>query len=353
MILFYEKYKQPIQRLIFSLIFIALVYLFFKYVFSYVAPFVIAALLCIAINPITVFFEKRLKIPRGAAAFFSLLAVVALIGGVGTGVASRISGEAQSLFSVLSLYFNNLSENFDAIQSRYLHIVSFTPPNFHNAVDGVFLSLISQLAQSFGSLVSQTTGSLVVVIPNFVMTLVIAFISAFFIIKDRESITGVLLKHSPLLIKNNLPLIKKGIVEVLTEAVKAQLTLTLFTSVICTTGLIILRNPYALFLGLIIAVIDMIPFLGAGLILLPWAVLSLISAEYALGAALIAIYLAVILSRQIVEHNILQKKIGVHPLAMLISIYLGIKAFGLLGFFIGPAAACIVKVILQVEKKPA
>lgn len=346
---FYEKYAQAIQNTIFAAGFIIFIYVFMNYLFPYVAPFVFGLLLSLVLSPMTSFLEKKLKIWRGVVTLFSLILLITLVGGIGSRIVIKIIDEARLLFSGFSVYLNNLSNNYEALKSRYLDVISFTPSEFRNSVDGLIFSMISSLAQSFGSGVSSTTSNLVTSIPNFLISLLITFISAFFFIKDNASISYSLYKSSPKWLNEKYSLIKQGVLDVLAGYIKAQLILMLFTFAICTAGLLLLRNPYALFLGLMISVIDIMPFFGSGLILLPWAAISLLSGRYALGVSLIAIYLAVLLTRQLAQPHVLSRQIGVHPLFTLIAIYLGFKIFGLPGFFLGPASVVIVKVLIQAK----
>ena len=116
-------------------------------------------------------------------------------------------------------------------------------------------------------------------------------------------------------------------------------------------GLSILRVRYALLMSLIIAVVDILPILGTGTVLIPWAIFSYVTGDGGLGTGLLILYAIVLILRQLIEPRIVGSSLGLHPLATLASIYLGIKLIGLGGIFIGPAAALLVKGISRDSDK--
>ena len=100
---------------------------------------------------------------------------------------------------------------------------------------------------------------------------------------------------------------------------------------------------YPLLISIVICLIDALPILGAGAVLLPWAGISFILGDIKLGIALILIYLLVLSVRQMLEPKLISQNIGVHPLVTLISMYSGFKFFGVMGFLIGPVVMIILK----------
>ena len=102
-------------------------------------------------------------------------------------------------------------------------------------------------------------------------------------------------------------------------------------------------------MSIIICAIDALPILGAGTILIPWAVISFALGDIKLGIALIMIYLIVLSVRQMLEPKLVSQNLGVHPLITLISMYSGFKIFGVIGFLIGPIVMIILKNVFSKE----
>ena len=117
----------------------------------------------------------------------------------------------------------------------------------------------------------------------------------------------------------------------------------IFTFSICIAGLFLVGSPRPVFLSVIIALIDAIPFFGSGFILWPGALYHAMNGRPYLAAGYMAIYFCVIIMRQIVEPKILGSHIGLHPLVTLFSMFAGLHIFGILGMIIGPIISIILK----------
>ena len=132
--------------------------------------------------------------------------------------------------------------------------------------------------------------------------------------------------------------------------VKTQCILMFYTFTICIIGLFLLRSPYALLLSVIISLIDALPFFGSGFILWPGAVIYLIMGSSSIAIGYLIIYHCVNFMRQVMQPKILGTQIGLHPLLILISMYIGLKCIGFLGMIIGPILAVLLKAIYQASE---
>jgi sporulation integral membrane protein YtvI len=177
----------------------------------------------------------------------------------------------------------------------------------------------------------------------------LSIISAFFFIKDNRQIYRSFVNLTPGWLSENVSLIKKSLLSALGGYYRAQILIGCIVGTMCMTGLAILRYPYALFLGFIIIVLDTLPMVGCGAVFWPWIVMSMITGDYARAVGLLVIYSIVFVTRQMIEPRILGKQIGVHPLLTLMSMYIGLKVFGVLGVIIGPIIITTVKVILDTD----
>lgn len=128
---------------------------------------------------------------------------------------------------------------------------------------------------------------------------------------------------------------------------RTQGIIMLITATLCTLGLVLIRNPYALLLGLGIALLDALPVLGSGMILLPWSIVLFFRNDYMSGAILLTIFVLCVILREFLEPKLLGKGIGIRPLYTLISMYLGIRIFGVAGFILGPIGLVIIKSLYE------
>lgn len=128
---------------------------------------------------------------------------------------------------------------------------------------------------------------------------------------------------------------------------KAQCFLMGIISILCVVGFWILGNPYFAVTGIVVGVLDALPLIGSGTILIPWAVLWVLQGEYLTALGYVILYLAADLTRQFLEPRILGKEIGLHPAVMLVSVYGGFFLYGFAGFFLGPVTVLILRIVWE------
>ena len=122
---------------------------------------------------------------------------------------------------------------------------------------------------------------------------------------------------------------------------KAHLSIMGIITTVCIGGFFLLRIPYAFGIGLAVGVFDALPFFGTGTVLVPWALLDFLLGNYGNAAGCLAIYVVCSLIRQLLEPKLVGKRLGVPPLAVLASIYIGIQIYGGMGLVMGPVSALL------------
>ena len=123
---------------------------------------------------------------------------------------------------------------------------------------------------------------------------------------------------------------------------KAQLLLSLGVFFIILIGFFLMNQSYALLLSFVFAVMDFIPLIGAGTVMVPWAIIALLSGNYGLAIQLMIIWAIIIIFRRIFEPKVVGSQTGLSPLLSLMSIYVGMRISGIMGMILGPIAFQIV-----------
>lgn len=126
---------------------------------------------------------------------------------------------------------------------------------------------------------------------------------------------------------------------------KVQGIIMLLTTLICVAGLWIMKNEYALLAGVVIGVLDALPVFGTGTVFIPWIVIEVFMGEYWQAAGLLVLYGICYVLREVLEAKLMGNRIGISSLEMVMSVVIGVKLFGFLGFITGPAAYLILKEI--------
>ena len=123
---------------------------------------------------------------------------------------------------------------------------------------------------------------------------------------------------------------------------RAQVLIILLVIVICTAGLWILGYPYALLAGIVVGLLDALPFIGTGTILIPWALFLMLTGDFWYGVCLILIFLAANTLREYLEPKLIGDRIGVYPIVMVAAVYIGLYVYGIAGVVLGPVSLMLI-----------
>ncbi|CAG9619608.1 sporulation integral membrane protein YtvI [Sutcliffiella rhizosphaerae] len=322
------------------------------HIFSIAYPFIIALILAFFINPLVNVLEGKGKLPRSLAVFISILAVFAAVAGIVTLLIVEIVSGTEYLAKVVPGHFETLvvyGETF--IVTQILPFFNQITAMFHSLEEGQQQSLMTNI-ENIGGTVASTVGSfiqnfltnlpkLITWIPSFATVLIFSLLATFFISKDWYKLKARLQKFTPPKVQGSLTNVFSSLKRAFFGFLRAQATLISITTIIVLIGLLILRVEYAITVALIIGLIDLIPYLGTGLIFVPWIIFLAISGNLPLAIGLGVLYLIVIVQRQLMEPKILSTSIGLDPLATLISLFVGFQLMGFLGLIAGPVVVVI------------
>ncbi len=343
MLEFYKEHKDEIGKLLQIVLIAILFYIFFAYIFTYVAPFVFGFLISLMLAPVVNFLIKKLKFGVCLSAFFSIILLVFIIGFLGTWLVSSITQQGIAFMENVPIYMDDVNKVTDGIKVKYNNFFNVMPFEVRNAIDMLTLSSNEFIKSALGSGMKEGSKNLFKVVPNFFMSFILCIISTFFFIKDKSLIRTNVAKKLPNAITSTYVVAKEQLIIALAGYFKAEIIIMSIIATITISGLLLIGYPYALFLGLIIAVVDALPIFGSGFIIIPWLILSLASGNIARAIGLFVIYCTIILTRQTLEPRILGTQLGIHPLIMLMSIYIGFRLFGVFGLILGPIFVVVVK----------
>lgn len=329
--------------LLLTVLLIAGSYYFIGKMIIILMPFIIGLLISKMINPAVTFLKNKLHVPRGLS---TIVLIFGAIFGIGFGLvvlSGRIARQLIDLSSQFPIWGASIESYVNRVASA-LNTVRFGQPGtisdyISKAVD----ALMSRLGE-VSTVVGSSILSAVTSVPNILFFIVIMFVSAFFMTKDRELIDKWLepIFHGEWTRNEKTLIIKKDVLGVIWGYVKAQLILMSLTFVESSIGLLIIGVNYAVPIAFGIALIDALPILGPATIYIPWIISKIVIGEYATAVSLLVLYLVVTLARQALEPKILSTQIGVYPLVTLLSMYIGLKTIGFAGIILGPITVIII-----------
>lgn len=348
--------KKPVKTLV-ILIYIALIllalYLVLPRAIGFLLPFLVGYAISWLIGPVVRFLEKKLHFPRRLAVVLTMLIAIGIIGLFLFTIIYQAVYELQSLaYKVPDLLEGNftLPGWMQNLSNFYFDL----PDNMQGFIDLIVQSIkdnISQIIQPATQAMIAAAGSIAGALPTIFVFTIITMLATFFISQDRERISAVAVRYIPEPVRKRVLFVKNSLFRACGGYFKAQLILMSITFCILFVGFLILRRDAAILLALLIAIVDAIPVLGTGTVLIPWAVISLLQGEYMLAVGLVILYLCALLTRQMLEPRIVSGQIGLHPLITLFSMYVGLQIMGVFGMIVGPIVAIIVLNLIRANEE--
>lgn len=324
------------------------VYIFLKYALSAVMPFVIAYALYRLLEPAVLFLYRKLKIPAGISATVLVTAVFMALAGLSAAFFKYVFGQIQNLFAnadrilaVVSGVFDSLCDGLSGLLGCESSAVSdklsmFLRQMAHGFSDNFYMIMKEHAVPAAGKAVT-----LFVIVT-------IGAVSAALLIKNKKVIDGDI-RRSEFFFE--ISEITARIAETVGCFFKAQGIIISIVAVICTVGLKLSGTGYALLIGLSIALLDALPVIGSGTILVPWIVIDFFMGNYRHGIALLVIYGLCAVVREVLEARLMGSRLGINEFYMMAVTFIGMKLFGISGIILGPVGLILILEILSQLKK--
>jgi len=328
------------------------------YLSKVIYPFLIGLIIAFLINPLVDIFEKKARMPRALAAFIALIIIFALFAGLITLLIAEIVSGANYLSTVVPEHLDTLIEYIEKyFTAQILPIYDQLSSIFKKLDSGQQDTIISNI-QNVGTRIGTTVGNfiqnlfgiipnIIAWLPNAATVLIFSLLATFFICKDWYRLSRLGGRLLPEKAKKSSRSVFIDLKKALFGFIKAQLTLISITTVIILIGLLILRVDYAITIALVTGIVDIIPYLGTGVVFVPWIIYVAIGGNMGLAIGLGVLYIIVLVQRQIMEPKILSSNIGLDPLATLIALFVGFKLIGLLGLIAGPVTLVIISTLYR------
>ena len=319
---------------------VALVLLYLS--FTAGAPFLLALVVAIFIEPLNKLFMSKLRCNRIVSVTLSCsLFTIGLIG-LMIILGIKLLHEVIAFVERLPRYFNEVTiianEWLVEIRKTYENL----PPEVVETIEEYLVTILNWLSSQALQL-SGKLGSAITVLPNlfvfFIVFIVAVYLFSYSLNTLKASVIEFFHEESKEKVSNVLDSLRSSIFGFL----RSQLILSSMTYVLSLVGLLLLDIKYPLAIALLIIIVDILPILGTGSVLVPWATYLLFMGDIVTAIGLVVLFLVITVFRRIVEPKILGDSIGVSALAVLISLYVGLQLVGVIGVFLGPLVVIIYK----------
>ena len=369
-----EKRRKTIINIVYYAMIIGLCFIFARYAMGVCFPIVCAFFLATILQRPKKFLTEKTFLKSGSASVISLFTLIfvflffiALIG-------VRAAQEIKGFIDYISLQLQNIDVFVTNIESAILDFVGRLPDfisgTLTESITTIFIQLREYIAGQSTELADSITGTLgdsfsfswittplsgvistAKQIPSILIAVVITLVATCFMTSDYDSIISFIKRQFPENKRADLSRSKVLLKSTLAKMGKAYALIMSVTFTEMFIGLSVLKligiysSNYAVIIAIVTAIVDIIPVLGTGTVLVPWALYNLVVGNYGLAIGLAVIYAVITVIRQIIEPKFVAGQLGLSPVVTICALYLGLKIFGVFGMIIAPILVTMLKVL--------
>lgn len=322
-------------------------YLLFKYVLVFVLPFVLAVLLALILEPWVKMLQRRLRMSRGLAVGLVLvLSIVILTAIFLIGVTSLVVEVALFQQRIPDFYLQ-ARKSLGLVVEQFGRWQESLPIEVQTLLQQQQIQWLDEgrawLELNTGHWLATLQRVALVDIPNILVVLAVTGIATFFVSKDKDTVRQAALNLMPKPWRRAAGDVLHSLLGSAVGFTNALAVLVLATTLATILGLGILGSPYAILIGIVSGILDIIPVIGPGLIFVPWIIYNLVFGSLGYGLMLALLYGTIAGLRALLQAQVIGERIGIHPLTTLIALYVGARLLGPIGFVVGPLVVVLLK----------
>ena len=349
-----EPYKRVFVITFYATLGCILFYLFFRFFWVPLLPFLIALMLAAMIRPVVGFLHRKFRIPTKLSTLILLLLLIfgtlfllysvsmRLLSEAGAYLSSEVpeKGGTGALAEILQ---KRLAKWFPAAKD-YLESQNFGSA-IREGLRSAAAAFTAAIPGFLSGVLSQT--------PLVLFFITVLTVAAYYLVTDRERIFEGIKKILPDRIVKEAGVLRRQAGDSLMQYLKAALILLIVTFLELFLGFTLLGIRYSLTLAAIIAVIDFFPILGTGTVMIPWAIVSFFSGNTKNAIGLLVLWALISAVRQVLEPKIIGHKLGLHPFHALVAMYFGFSVFGLTGLILAPLSVTVLIGVVREKRTPS
>lgn len=369
-----ERKRKWIINVVYYLMLAALGYFLYKYAFGVCFPILFALIIAVILQKPKNFLVKKTFLKKGTASTVCVFGLLLILTAVVVLIGVRAAEEIKGFVDYIATQFENIDAVVNTVESSILSFIGRLPEFLRETLNESITSLFTQLREfmagtnnelpetitgglsdkfSLSWITTPITGVINTAsrIPSILISIVVTIVCACFMTADYDRIVNFVYCQFPKDKRKNLTRAKELLKINLGKMGKAYLLIMLVTFAEIFIGLTVLQllgvfqSSYIVLIAIATAIIDIVPVLGTGTVVIPWALYSLIVGDYGMAIGLAIIYIVVTVIRQIVEPKLVAGQLGLPPFMTLAAMYLGLKIFGVLGVFVLPILIIMLKLL--------
>ncbi len=354
-----EKRRAFIINFVYSVILVGLFYLFMKYCLGVLSPFIVAFILAAVLQRPIKFIKNKLRLKsHSIISFLLVFLVVGSVAGVLSILVIYLVNELKSFTDFLTSQFSSVDEIIITVKEYLMSVVVRLPEGIRGTVGDYVNNAFSSVSVSDKEFdLSVLSGPLsgawgfLKTLPSAILALVVTVVSCFFVASDYDKIKELILGFFSTEKRKNIVKTKRTASKAVSKLLKAYITIMAITFSEMFLGLFLLKligvytGGYITIIAFVTCVVDIIPVLGTGTVLIPWAVYNLFFGDIGMGIGLLIIYAVITVIRQVIEPKLVANQAGLPAIVTIMAMFLGVRIFGAFGIIILPFTVIILKLL--------
>ena len=325
-----------------------LAFAFIHFLLGPLTPFIIAFTVAALLQGLMRWVEQRwAKIPHGVVATaLTVLSYMILLGLVLLLLVGLFSAAIDWASDLPDYFTETITPWLEEGSANILGFVYMLNPSMGQYLQEMLpdaLSAMGSVIMDFSVSLVSWASSVGTKLPGAMLAVVVCVIATAFLSRDYAYISSSILSVFPGRAQVMLRQAKTAIVKILGNFARSYVLILFITFLEIWIGLEIINFENAIVIAAIIAVFDILPIVGSGMVLLPWTIFKFVQGDVGKGIGLLILYLWVVIARQVIEPRIVSKRVGLHPLSTLLFMWLGLKIFGGVGMLALPICVLILK----------
>lgn len=297
-------------------------------------PFVVGWIISLIANPPVKFLEEKLRIKRKAISAFVIITVLIAVIVVGYVIIAKLIQQSIGFMESLPELWKTLEIDLSKVGKSWDVFFKGLPIGAQDAFININTNMsntIGNIIEGLGSPTMAAIGNFAKNIPSFLISFIMCVLSAYFFVAEKENISKAVKSRMSVSLRSKWEIGTSSMKQAIGGYFLAQFRIEIWIYMLVVIGLLILKVEYAYLIAVGIACLDLLPFFGTGTIMVPWAILKFISADYKSGFGLLIIWSVGQLVRQFIQPKIVGDSLGMKPIPTLFLLYIGYKFGSVVG----------------------
>lgn len=326
-----EYKKNFLINILFAGTLAALAVVVSRFLLAYLLPFVIGVCVALFVQKPAAVTAARLRVNKSACAVvLTVLICVAVLAVLSLAV-WVLGGKLAELIGRLPEYFAALQNSLEGIKRNLP-----SSGNTKTQIEGALSGAVDSLTASVTGLLSGAAAALIRNLPAFLISSIVTVVASCYIAKDFDRLKKFFMGIIPRERFEKIAVIKNIVTQNAAKFLKGYGIIAGITFLELCVAFAVLGIDKPVLKAFLVALVDALPVLGVGTVMVPWAIIEFLGRNFFTGAGLLVFYAVIIIVRNFIEPKIIGGQIGINPIFTLVSMFLGLKIAGIAGMIICP-----------------